>query len=233
MTYQLIPQAQRDAQTILLKGYNPSAESDPSADLWTILLTTNAIPAYATDPDTHAGLICVDQVLAGNGWAGYIALPAFTLPTYDAVDDRAEATETSVTITASGGDVAFQGWVVVRNHHRKQPVAVTLSGQTFSATGHGFIAGDRVAIGGTTLPTGYTAGTMLLVSATNLTANSFECTTLAGAATAFSTAGTSLTAFPAKGSWGCPAKSFDSPVVVLAGSDHTLRVSALLRDFQA
>ncbi len=77
------------------------------------------------------------------------------------------------------------------------PRAATLvnATDTFTLTGHGLLANTPIYLGGTTLPGGYTAGTILYVRSANLTANNFEVSTTLGGSkfTGFTTDGTALT----------------------------------------
>ena len=76
------------------------------------------------------------------------------------------------------------------------PLAVTVSGNVFTATAHGYTTGQPLILGGTTAPTGLTLGNIYY--AIVLTANTFSLAStaalaLAGTAISLSSAGTAVT----------------------------------------
>ncbi|MEM9245756.1 MAG: hypothetical protein AAGA67_08475, partial [Cyanobacteria bacterium P01_F01_bin.153] len=192
------------------------------SEVWySVLLSTNpnegALPA---NPDHHAAFYAEQQVLPGNGYPGALGPYSFSEPVWNAGQSRYDQSIADQSFTASGGDVSFQAYALVRGHKGLPPQPTTLSSNTFTTTAHGLSSGDLVVIvsDGGSLPSGYTSGLTYRVD--NATANTFTIENFDGSSVSLS-GGSSLYVTPVNGAWAV-YEDFDAVQTVADGQTQNI-----------
>ena len=175
---------------------------DPSNPWYAALLeSVPLLGSVPSDPDQEPGYYANLQVLPGNGYAGVLGPYAFDPVVWNATQERFDQPAATIQFSGSGGTVSFLAFCCVRGHKGLPPQSCTLSGQTFTATGHGLVDGDRIILktDGGTLPTGYTEARVVEVHSAS--SNDFEIRELDASAIALSGSPSNLFVIPTNGDW--------------------------------
>lgn len=207
------------------RGVTRAWFQDGNNPWWSVLLDTvpnvGSVPA---DPDQEPGFYAQYQVLPGNGYAGALGPYSFDPEVWNAAQDRYDQPAATIQFSGSGGSVSFLAFCGVRGHKGLPPQSCTLSGQTFTASSHGLVNGDRVILksDGGSLPTGYTAAQVVEVH--SVSTNDFEIRQLDGSGISLSSSGASLFVIPVNGDWSI-YRTFTEAQVVGDGETQDIAIA--------
>ena len=176
------------------------------------------------DADQEPGYYANLQVLPGSGYSGVLGPYSFDPEVWNATQERYDQPASTIQFSGSGGSVSFLAFCGVRGHKGLPPQSCTLSGQTFTATGHGLVDGDRIILktDGGTLPTGYTEAQV--VEITNASANDFEIRELDTSAISLSGSPSNLFVIPVNDDWSI-YRTFTEAQVVGDGETQDIAIA--------
>ncbi|MEM9246885.1 MAG: hypothetical protein AAGA67_14260 [Cyanobacteria bacterium P01_F01_bin.153] len=193
---------------------------DPS--WYSVLLASNPdegnLPA---NRDNHPAFYSRHQLLPGNGYPGVLGPYVFPEPVQNGALSRWDQPNADQSFTASGGDVTYRGFFLVRGHKGLPPQSTSLSGQTFTTSSHGFSVGDKIIVvsDGGSLPTGYTEDVTYKVATANT--NTLTIANLDDSSVSLSSSGSNLFLIPCDGAWST-YEDFDADQVVGDGQTQDI-----------